>query len=212
MNCPSEKSNIYRFSLIPLPACAESHGPSKRRLRKDHETPGKNRKRFRYLFITEELERKKKVPWAPGVLSPTRNRVYRMWEWYFTWVCKEWKPGDSQHPNLSISDEASKVSLFSHQNLRINPFPSHLFAGSTKGSRTSRCQSLLAGLRVWEEGTRERKCRVLAGSCFLQVGRIMANGSPWDSLRARASQFFFLLMLFSFPIFRYSSLPTPSMF
>jgi hypothetical protein len=31
-------------------------------------------------------------------------------------------------------------------------------------------------------------------------------------LRARASQFFFLLMLFSFPIFRYSSLPTPSMF
>lgn len=29
----------------------------------------------------------------------------------------------------------------------------------------------------------------------------MANESPWDSLRARASQFFFLLMLFSFPIF-----------
>ncbi|KAH9572507.1 hypothetical protein CY35_02G154700 [Sphagnum magellanicum] len=29
----------------------------------------------------------------------------------------------------------------------------------------------------------------------------MANESPWDSLRARASQFYFLLMLFSFPIF-----------
>ncbi len=213
MNCPSEKSNIYRFffnTFCPLaqnPTVLPNGDSGKITKLKGKIENDLGTWNYRKTGTEEES--------ALGPWSPFPNKeytLYRMWEWYFRWVCKEWELGASQHANLSICDEASKVSFFSHQNLRINPFPSHLFAGSTKGSRTSRCQSLLAGLRVWEEATRERKCRVRAGSCFLQVGRIMANESPWDSLRARASQFFFLLMLSSFPIFRYSFLPAPSMF